>query len=96
MRKVVFGALAQHDLQQAWDYIAADSVRAADRLRERIHHAVDLLAQMPGIGHRRPDVPESIYRFWTVRPYVIGYRYTSRSLTIVRVVHGARDFREIF
>lgn len=51
---------------------------------------------MPGMGHLRADVKGRRYRFWTVRPYVIADRFDAATLTVVRVVHGARDFRRIF
>ena len=95
MRRIVFSPRAQRDLQEAWEHIAADNLTAADHLVDHIQRAVQLLGQMPGIGHARPDVSNARYRFWTVRPYVIAYRCTSRTVTIVRVLHGARDFREV-
>ena len=51
---------------------------------------------MPGKGHVRADVKDPSYRFCSVRPYVIAYRYDDQTLTIVRVVHGARNFRRLF
>jgi toxin ParE1/3/4 len=95
MRELAFSAEAQRDLIEAWEYIAADNVSAADRLRDRIEQAAARLAEMPGIGHTRADVRSSRYRFWNVRPYVLAYRYTARTVTIVRVLHGARDFKRI-
>jgi plasmid stabilization system protein ParE len=76
--------------------VAADRLSAADRLTEQVHDAVELLARFPGMGHFRADVPHRRYRFWAVQPYVIAYRFTSRTLTIVRIVHGARNFRTLF
>ena len=96
MRRIVFGSLAQRDMWAIWEYIAQDNIPAADRLSDRIQDAVKLLADMPGAGHGRRDVDDERYRFWMVKPYVIAYRYTTRTLTVVRVVHGARDFRRIF
>ena len=49
-----------------------------------------------GIGHVRADVPNPDYRFRVVRPYLIAYQHDDESVTIVRIVHGARDFRRIF
>jgi plasmid stabilization system protein ParE len=31
-----------------------------------------------------------------VYSYVIAYRYDDEKLTVVRVVHGARNFRKLF
>lgn len=95
MRRLVFSARAQRDIWELWEYIAADNITAADKLCDKIKAAVELLGEMPGAGHTRPDVKDQRYRFWSVRPYVIVYRYTSRTLTVIRVLHGARDFRKL-
>jgi plasmid stabilization system protein ParE len=58
--------------------------------------AVDKLAAMPGMGHRREDVRDARYRFWSVKSYVIAYRADAESLRVARVVHGHRDFRQVF
>jgi toxin ParE1/3/4 len=96
MRNIVFGPHAQRDLQEAWDYIATDNVLAADKLVDEVRRALQLLAEVPSIGHQRKDVVSSRYRCWTVRPYVIVYRFSSRTLTVIRVLHGKRDFRGVF
>jgi plasmid stabilization system protein ParE len=79
-----------------WEYIAADDVKAANDLLARVEHALDLLAEIPAIGHTRNEVRDPRYRFWTIRPYLIAYRFTARTLTVVRVIRGSRDFRRIF
>ncbi len=78
------------------DYIAAENPAAADRMDERIHMAIQQLATFPELGYRHPDVDDLRYRFWTVRPYVIAYRIERGELLVVRVVHGAREFRQLF
>jgi plasmid stabilization system protein ParE len=40
----------------AW-YIARDSVAAADRWTARLFEAFETLAQSPGMGHARADLP---------------------------------------
>ena len=96
MRAIVFNARAREDLFDIWEYIAADSVDAADRILDRIESDIFKLAEMPGMGHQRADVEDPRFLFWSVGPYVIVYRYTRRTLYVTRVVHGARDFRKIF
>jgi addiction module RelE/StbE family toxin len=87
---------ADRDLRQIGDYIAADNPSAADRMDERIHQAIQQLAKFPELGHRHPNVDDERYRFWTVRPYVIAYRIERGELIVVRVIHGAREFRRLF
>lgn len=78
------------------DYIARDDASAADRMDELIHLSIEQLAQFPGMGHGRLDVTDKRYLFWTVSNYVIAYRMAGKQLLVVRVLHGARDFRRIF
>jgi plasmid stabilization system protein ParE len=87
---------AQTDLESICDYIAASNPDAADRLDEHIHKAIQRLADFPGLGHARPDVTDKRYLFWAVGNYVIAYRVEKGELVVVRVLHGARDFRRIF
>jgi plasmid stabilization system protein ParE len=96
MRPIIFNARARKDVFEIWEHIAVDSVDAADRMLARIESDIWKLAEMPGMGHRRADVRDPRLLFWSVRPYVIVYRHTRRTLYVVRVVHGARDFRRIF
>jgi plasmid stabilization system protein ParE len=88
---------ANADIERICDYIAQDNLDAADRLDQQIHRAIELLAKFPGIGHTRPDVQDKRYLFRAVGNYVIAYRLEEKELVVVvRVVHGARDFRKLF
>ena len=96
MRRVDFSPAARDDLNEIWEYIAARNLSAADRMVRRLETAACELSAHPGIGHVRADVPNPDYRFRVVRPYLIAYQHDDESVTIVRIVHGARDFRRIF
>ena len=47
------------------------------------------------MGHLREDLAREPLRFWPVYSYLIIYRPDSRSLEIVRVLHGARDVKNL-
>jgi toxin ParE1/3/4 len=96
MRKLLIKPQARVDLLEIWHFIAQSSVRAADQVAENLDRAIRSLVEMPGKGHSRPDVKDSNYRFWSVYSYVIAYRFDDTSLTVVRVIHGRRNFRRIF
>ena len=51
--------------------------------------------EMPGIGHVRLDLADESLRFYRVYDYFIIYIYSSRPLWIARVLHGARDLRNL-
>lgn len=96
MRTLLIRPQARLDLLEIRDYIAADNADAAERVTRELASAIRGLAEMPGKGHRRADVKDSRYRFWSVYSYMIAYRYDQATLTVVRVVHGKRDFRPLF
>jgi len=87
---------ADRDLREILDYIARDSVETADRVDREFHAEFQKLAEMPGMGHRRADVKSKRYWFSSLYNYVIAYRIEKGILIVIRVVHGARDFKRLF
>ncbi len=57
---------ADADIERICDHIARNNPDAADGLDERIHHAIQLLARFPGMGHNRADVTDKRYLFWAL------------------------------
>ena len=96
MRKLFVKPQGRLDLLEIWHYIAKDSVPTAIRIGEELDAAIRGLAEMPGKGHTRSDVKDARVRFWSVYSYIIAYRYDDTTITILRVVHGRRDFRRLF
>ena len=86
---------AYTDLEEIWEYIAADSLEAADRLREEIYEAIQSLVPFPHIGHSRPDLTSRPLRFQSVRDYVIAYAPDEKPLAVIAVLHGRRNPRVI-
>jgi toxin ParE1/3/4 len=82
---------ALSDLQSIWDFIAADSPVAADRLVEDFFEAFEQLASWPGMGHRRTDLTNRAVRFWPVRTYLVVYREHPEGVQIAAVLHSSRD-----
>lgn len=82
---------AARDIREIWAHIAQDNIKAARRVRLKILHACQGIAENPKIGHRREDLTEKPVRFWPVGSYMIIYNSARRPIEIVRVVHGARD-----
>ena len=81
---------AENDLEEIWLYIAADSIAAAEGVLHRIAAAERRLTEFPEIGQARPDLAPGL-RHWPVGRYLILYRIDPEAVTIVRVLHGARD-----
>ena len=81
---------AEADLDEIWLFIATDNLSAADRLLDRISNAFVMLADNPLAGRERPELGRGI-RSFPVGNYVVFYEGTANSVSIVRVLHGARD-----
>jgi plasmid stabilization system protein ParE len=94
--RCTFTPIAAADLEGIWDFIAEDSVTAADRVIKDLHSAVEALADMPNMGHLRDDLADETLRVWPVHSYLIVYRPAQRPIEIVRVVSGFRDLFAIF
>jgi plasmid stabilization system protein ParE len=82
---------ADRDLDEIWDYIAEDSIDAADRWIGRLFDAFDAIGKTPGMGHKREDLTAYAVLFWSVGAYLVIYRAKSRPIEIVAVTQGARD-----
>ena len=79
-------------MEDIWDYIASDSIVAADRWIARLFDAFNEISRMPGIGHRREDLTAYPVLFWTAGAYLIIYRAEERNpVEIVAVTQGSRD-----
>lgn len=91
MRRYKVTRSASNDLSDIEDYISRDSPAAARRVIIELESAMQRLAEMPHIGHRRGDIEDKRYRFWSVFSYLIVYDPSTQPLQIIRVVHGHRD-----
>ena len=63
MSGYVLGGDAEQDLDEIWEYIAEDSVDAADRLMAKLFEAFEELARSPRMGHKREISPSSHFSF---------------------------------
>ena len=92
---------ARQDLLELADYIARDSLDAAERFLDAAETAFHLLASMPEMGtlceFRSPEAAG--IRFWSIRGFenhLVFYRSLKDGIDVVRVIHGARDIQAIF
>jgi plasmid stabilization system protein ParE len=91
MKEYILSTGAELDLDDIWEFIAEDSISAADRWIEKLFDAFDALARNPGIGHKRIDLTAYPILFWPVGAYMILYRAQKEFIEIVAVTQGARD-----
>jgi plasmid stabilization system protein ParE len=86
----VLGPDADHDLDDIWEYIAADSIDAADRWITKLFDAFEPspAARASGTSGNLTAYP---VLFWPVGSYLIIYRAERSPVEIVAVTQGSRD-----
>jgi toxin ParE1/3/4 len=82
------------DLDQIWSYIARDTIEQADRFLDKIQAKLEMLARQPLIGESRDDLGRNV-REAPIGNYVIFYRPIPDGVEVVRVLHGARNIRNL-
>ena len=90
--RVVVTRLAEDDLEAIGDYIARENRRAAFALISRIRDRIAGLADYPERYRLRPQLGRS-YRVLGIDAYVVVYRVAGDTVYVMRVFHGARDYR---
>jgi antitoxin ParD1/3/4/toxin ParE1/3/4 len=86
---------AQANVDDICAFIAEDHVDAAIRVLDALEHAFEQLAATPEIGHTREDLTDRPVKFWNVYSYLVVYDPAGEPLTIVAVLHGARDVERL-
>ena len=82
---------AQQDVDRITDFIAEDNVEAALRVHDALEEAFWHLPDRPGMGHTRADLTVRPVKFWSVYSYLVVYDPASSPLTVIAVLHGARE-----
>jgi plasmid stabilization system protein ParE len=83
------------DLEEIWEFIAADNMDAADLIVEEIYEAIRALIPFPQQGHRRSELTTRPLRFQPVRDFLIAYAPDEEPLVVIAVIHGRRNPRVI-
>ncbi len=80
-----------NDREAIFDYIEADSPRAAAMVDDRIEAQIEGLLRTPEMGHmgRIAGTRELVV---SRTPYIAAYRIESDSVRILRVLHGAQQW----
>jgi toxin ParE1/3/4 len=81
---------AEIDITGIWNFIAEDSVKAADALIDRIDRAFDMLAEAPLAGRSRVELRSNL-RSFPVGNYIIFYVPLSDGVEVIRVMNGRQD-----
>jgi antitoxin ParD1/3/4/toxin ParE1/3/4 len=89
--------LAQDDIRDILQYIrdVQQSPQNAMLVGERLRTMFRKLLEMPQLGHLRPELNDPDARVVAVSGVLVIYDPTLEPLTILRVIHGARDLTRI-
>jgi toxin ParE1/3/4 len=101
MPRIFLHDQAKADLEEIADYIARDNFMAAQLIFPAVWEATVQLARMPGMGRAREFENQELagVRSWVIRGYenyLIFYRPVPGGISVLRIVHGARDLEQIF
>jgi toxin ParE1/3/4 len=95
-RRVVWAPRAKRDLAQVWQYyLRVASAEVADKLLREIAESARRLSDNALRWRARDELMPGL-RSVLVHPYVIFYRVNDRTVQVVRVLHGRRNFTDIF
>jgi toxin ParE1/3/4 len=94
MPRVDLTPAATEDLKEIWNHISQDSVFQADRLLGRFSLKFDYLAIHSGMGRPRPELAADC-RSYPLGKYCFYYKAADDGILVLRVLHSARDIRQI-
>ena len=89
--RLIWTRRATLDLAEIRSYIAPDNPRAASRLAARIREAAARLSDYPNLG--RPGQEPGTRELVIARTrYIVVYTVQEESVTVLTVVHSARQW----
>jgi plasmid stabilization system protein ParE len=91
MARVLYTRSAETDLLEAWLFIAEEDPVAADRVLDAIDVEANTLSSQPLMRRARPELGEGVRSRPTSTPYVLFYVSEGEDITVLRVLHHARD-----
>ncbi len=94
--KVKFSKPADSDLEAIGDWIARDDPERADTFIEELSERCLSLADHPRRFPAVESAPAVEIRKLTHSDYLIFYRIDPTEISILRVIHGSRDWAVLF
>jgi toxin ParE1/3/4 len=90
VRRVTRTDTAERDLDEILEYLNGRSPPAAERLVAELDSRCRLLASQPRMGRPRDDLAPGM-RSIVIEHYVVFFVSTDEEVTVVRILHGARN-----
>lgn len=89
--------IAEEDFTEIVSYIGNENKKAANELANMLEINFELLSNNPFLGRipRDEDLKNMGYRYLIVQNYLIFYSIEEKSILIHRIIHGARNYKDI-
>jgi len=89
--------IAEEDFTEIVSYIENDNKSAANELVSVFENNFELLSNNPLLGRipRDEEIKKMGYRYLIVQNYLIFYSIEDKSILIHRIIHGARNYKDI-
>jgi toxin ParE1/3/4 len=89
--------IAEEDFTEIVTYIGNDNIKAANELANMLEINFELLSNNPLLGRipRDEEIKNMGYRYLIVQNYLIFYSIEEKSILIHRIIHGARNYKDI-
>ncbi len=92
--RLTYSALDDLDLLLMNEAERSGWTRSMD-VEAQLWHHFEELSRTPALGHLRQDITQAVVHFYYSDPYMIVYRQEEFAITIVAVIHGARDLTAV-
>ena len=88
---------AENDLAGILLYVAADNPTAAEKLANTIERRLGGLRKHPYAGQIPADhrLAQMGYRYLVIENYLFFYLVEGAEVIVHRIIHGARDYKEL-
>lgn len=96
MAELRWAESAVKDLEQICNYIAEDSEEYAKIFARRIIDSIETTAIFPHSGRVVPEMKNEMIREKVFNNYRIIYRVKDVSIEIVRIIHNARNIKDLY
>ena len=93
--RVVFRPLAEQDLDEIDDWIAAHDPARAEAFVQNVRRRCAILSQFPLIGRPRDDLAPGIRTLNFDRRVLVAYRIVDERVEIGRILYRGRDVRRL-
>lgn len=95
--QVRFLQIAEEDFIEIVSFTAADNLKAAEVVANKIENSLQLLSRNPNLGRipRDEELRNLGYRYLIVQNYLIFYSIEGNTIYIHRIMHGAWNYKTL-